>query len=171
MKRTSMAVLLAGFPLSVPASTINRLCGSSMDAIHQAARAIWCGEYEIVIAGGVENMTRAPYAIAKNVSGQTLYGNLTAYETALGWRFPNPRMQEIIPLESMGETAENVASMYNIPREEQDLFALRSHQLAVQAQNQSRWKEEIARVPAGRKCDGREFFLAERWGLGCTDDE
>jgi len=110
-----MAVLLAGFPLSVPASTINRLCGSSMDAIHQAARAIWYGEYEIVIAGGVENMTRAPYAIAKNVSGQTLYGNLTAYETDLGWRFPNPRMQEIIPLESMGETAENVASMYNIP--------------------------------------------------------
>jgi acetyl-CoA acetyltransferase family protein len=146
-----MAVLLAGFPFSVPASTINRLCGSSMDALHQAARAIWCGEYEIVIAGGVESMTRAPYAIAKNVSGQTLYGNLMAYDTALGWRFPNPQMEEIIPFESMGETAENVASMYNIAREEQDLFALRSHQLSVQAQNQARWKDEIVPVPVRQK--------------------
>jgi acetyl-CoA acyltransferase len=146
-----MAVLLAGFPFSVPASTINRLCGSSMDALHQAARAIWCGEYEIVIAGGVESMTRAPYAIAKNVSGHALYGNLPAYDTALGWRFPNPKMEKLIPLESMGETAENVASMYNIPREEQDLFALRSHQLAVQAQSQSRWNDEIVAVPILQK--------------------
>jgi acetyl-CoA acyltransferase len=146
-----MAVLLAGFPFSVPASTINRLCGSSMDALHQAARGIWCGEYEIVIAGGVESMTRAPYAIAKNVSGHALYGNLPAYDTALGWRFPNPKMEKLIPLESMGETAENVASMYNIPREEQDLFALRSHQLAVQAQSQSRWNDEIVAVPILQK--------------------
>jgi 3-oxoadipyl-CoA thiolase len=146
-----MAVLLAGFPFSVPASTINRLCGSSMDALHQAARAIWCGEYEIVIAGGVESMTRAPYAIAKNVSGHALYGNLPAYDTALGWRFPNPKMEKLIPLESMGETAENVASMYNISREEQDLFALRSHQLAVQAQSQSRWNDEIVAVPILQK--------------------
>jgi 3-oxoadipyl-CoA thiolase len=146
-----MAVLLAGFPFSVPASTINRLCGSSMDALHQAARGIWCGEYEIVIAGGVESMTRAPYAIAKNVSGHALYGNLPAYDTALGWRFPNPKMEKLIPLESMGETAENVASMYNISREEQDLFALRSHQLAVQAQSQSRWNDEIVAVPILQK--------------------
>jgi len=158
-----MAVLLAEFPYSVPATTLNRLCGSSMDAIHHAARAIWCGEYEIVIAGGVESMTRAPYAVPKNVSGQALYGNLTAYDTALGWRFPNPKMEEIIPLESMGETAENVASMYNIPREEQDLFALRSHQRAVQAQNQSRWNDEIVRVPLRQK-RGESLFVEKDEG-------
>ena len=146
-----MAVLLAEFPFSVPASTTNRLCGSSMDALHQAARAIWCAEYEILIAGGVESMTRAPYAIAKNVGGHALYGNLTAYDTALGWRFPNPKMENLIPLESMGETAENVAAMYNIPREEQDQFALRSHQLAVKAQDDSRWSDEIVPVPIPQK--------------------
>lgn len=149
-----MAVLLAGFPQSVPAATINRLCGSSLDAIIQAARAIWSGDCEIVIAGGVETMTRAPYVVAKNVSGQALYGNLTAYDTALGWRFPNPRMEELIPLESMGETAENVAEMYTIGRKEQDLFALRSHQLAVQAQNEGRFKDEIVAVEIPQKKGG-----------------
>ncbi len=141
-----MATILAGFPFSVPAATVNRLCGSSLEAVNQAARAIWAGEYEIILAGGVESMTRAPYAIPKNVSGQALYGNLTAYDTALGWRFPNPAMEKIIPLESMGETAENVATMYSISREEQDLFALRSHQLAVQAQKEGRWDDEILPV-------------------------
>ena len=146
-----MALLLAGFPFSVPGTTVNRLCGSSLEAVNQAARAIWSGEYEVVVAGGVESMTRAPYAISKNVSGEALYGNLPAYDTALGWRFPNPKMEEIIPLESMGETAENVASMFNISRLEQDLFALRSHQLAVQAQNEGRWKDEIVPVLIPRK--------------------
>ena len=104
-----MALLLAGFPQSVPGTTINRLCGSSLEAIIQGARAIWSGENDIVIAGGAESMTRAPYVFSKNVSGSALYGNLTAYDTSLGWRFPNPKMEKIIPLESMGETAENVA--------------------------------------------------------------
>ncbi len=146
-----MAVLLAGFPYSVPASTVNRLCGSSLEAINQGARAIWSGDYDIVVAGGVESMTRAPYAVPKNVSGQALFGNLTAYDTALGWRFPNPNIEKIIPLESMGETAENVAAMYSISREEQDLFALRSHQLAVQAHNELRFKNEIIPVEIPQK--------------------
>jgi len=146
-----MAVLLAGFPQRVPASTINRLCGSSLDSINHAARAIWSGDYEIAIAGGVESMSRAPYALSKNVSGQALFGNLTAYDTALGWRFPNPKMEKMFPLESMGETAENIAERWNISRKEQDEFALRSHQLAVKAQNNGTWVDEILRVEIPQK--------------------
>lgn len=158
-----MGVLLAGFPYSVPASTVNRLCGSSLEAINQGARAVWSGEYEIVIAGGVESMTRAPYAVPKNVSGQALFGNLTAYDTALGWRFPNSNIEKIIPLESMGETAENVAEMYTISREEQDLFALRSHQLAVQAQNELRFNDEIIPVKIPQK-KGDPFVVSKDEG-------
>jgi 3-oxoadipyl-CoA thiolase len=139
-----MASLLAGFPHSVPAVTLNRLCGSSMEAVIQAARAVWSGENEIVIAGGAESMTRAPYVFAKNVSGTALYGNLTAYDTALGWRFPNPKMKKLFPLESMGETAENVAAKYSVPRREQDEFALQSHQRAVAARK--KFSEEIILV-------------------------
>ncbi len=128
-----MAVLLAGLPYSVPATTVNRLCGSALDAVIMGVRAIQSGEGDLVVAGGVEVMSRAPYVIPKNVSGAALFGNLTAYDTALGWRFPNPRMEALIPLEQMGETAENVAEKYSISREEQDTFALRSHQLSVKA--------------------------------------
>lgn len=138
-----MAVLLAGFPNTVPAATINRLCGSSLDAINQAARAIWSGDYEVVIAGGVESMSRAPYVMSKNVSGKALFGNLTAYDTALGWRFPNPTMEKMFPLESMGETAENIYEKWKIGRNEQDAFALRSHKLAVSAQDKGRFSEEM----------------------------
>lgn len=141
-----MASLLAGFPHSVPASTINRLCGSSLDAINQAARTIWSGEAEVIIAGGVESMSRAPYATPKNVSGETLFGNLTAYDTALGWRFPNPAMEKMFPLESMGETAENIAEKWKIGREAQDAFALQSHQRAVQAQTAGKFRDEIVPV-------------------------
>jgi acetyl-CoA C-acetyltransferase len=98
-----MGGLLAGLPYSVPGITVNRLCGSSLEAVIQAARGIWAGDLETVIAGGVESMSRAPYSLAKNPAGA--YGNLTAYDTALGWRYPNPRMSERFPLESMGETA------------------------------------------------------------------
>lgn len=146
-----MAVLLAGFPQSVPATTINRLCGSSLDAINHAARAVWSGDCEVVIAGGVESMTRAPYAVPKNVSGQALFGNMTAYDTALGWRFPNPRMEKLIPLESMGETAENIAERWKISRKDQDEFALRSHQLSVKAQNSGAWQDEIVPVEIPQK--------------------
>lgn len=141
-----MAVLLAGFPHSIPAATINRLCGSSLDAINQAARAIWSGDYETAIAGGVESMTRAPYVISKNVSGRALYGNLPAYDTALGWRFPNPEMERMFPLESMGETAENIAEKWKIPRKAQDAFALQSHRRAVDATRQGKFREEIVPI-------------------------
>lgn len=128
-----MASLLAGLPSSIPGTTINRLCGSALDAVIMAARAIRCGEADVVVAGGVEVMSRAPYVLPKNVSGGAQFGNLTAYDTALGWRFPNPKLAELFPLEQMGETAENVAETYTISREEQDVFALRSHQRSIAA--------------------------------------
>lgn len=145
-----MAVLLAGFPDTVPATTINRLCGSSLDAVHHATRAVWSGDCGVLIAGGAENMSRAPYVIPKNVSGAALYGNLPAYDTALGWRFPNPRMEQLFPLESMGETAENIAERWKISREEQDAFALESHRRAVQAQ-QGDFETELSPVEVPRK--------------------
>jgi 3-oxoadipyl-CoA thiolase len=141
-----MSALLAGFPESVPATTINRLCGSSLDAIIQAARAIRSGEADLIIAGGLEVMSRAPYVMAKNVSGGAQFGNLTAYDTALGWRFPNPKMEAMFPLEQMGETAENVAERWNISREDQDAFALRSHHCAVEAWNAGRYDSTVIPV-------------------------
>ncbi len=128
-----MATLLAGLPETVPATTINRLCGSALDATIYGARAILAGEAEVVLAGGAEVMSRAPYVVPKNATGKTMFGNLTAFDTALGWRFPNRKMEELFPLESMGETAENIAERWEITREEQDEFALRSHQLSVKA--------------------------------------
>ena len=128
-----MAVLLAGMPQEVPATTINRLCGSALDAIVAGARAVRSGEADLIIAGGVEVMSRAPYVMPKNVSGAAQFGNVTAYDTALGWRFPNPKMEAMFPLEAMGETAENVAEQWHVSREEQDRFALRSHSLSVAA--------------------------------------
>jgi len=149
-----MAVLLAGLPTSVPATTINRLCGSALDAVIQGARSIASGEVDLVIVGGVEVMSRAPYVLQKNVSGSPLFGNLTAYDTALGWRFPNPRLAEKFPLEQMGETAENVAEKYAIGREEQDEFALRSHSLAISAWDQGRYDDVVVPVEVpGRKGD------------------
>ena len=139
-----MASLLAGFPHSVPANTINRLCGSSLDAIIQASRTIWSGDGDILVAGGVESMSRAPYSVPKNHTGA--YGNLTAFDTALGWRYPNPKMVQMFPLESMGETAENLAEKYQITRREQDAFALASHQKAVDAQDKGRFRDEIVPV-------------------------
>ncbi len=141
-----MALLLAGLSYSVPGTTINRLCGSSLDAINQAARAIWSEDASLLIAGGVESMTRAPYAIAKNVSGKALFGNLTAYDTALVWRFPNAAMEKLFPLQSMGETAENIFEKYKIPRDKQDEFALESHLRAIRAQESQLFKDEIVPV-------------------------
>ncbi|MBI4376606.1 MAG: thiolase family protein [Elusimicrobia bacterium] len=136
-----MAGLLAGLPQSVPGCTVNRLCASGLEAINSAARAILAGEGEIYIAGGVESMSRAPWVLPKAESAFP-FGNLTAYDTALGWRFPNPRMERLFPLHSMGETAENVAEKYAIKREAQDQFALESQQKAVKAQ-EGVFKEEI----------------------------
>ncbi|MFN0159264.1 MAG: thiolase family protein [Bacteroidota bacterium] len=146
-----MSTLLAGLPHSVPASTINRLCASSLDCIIQAARAVWSGDAEVLIAGGVESMSRAPYSIPKNPSGS--FGNVTAYDTALGWRYPNPKMKEMFPLESMGETAENVAEKYHISRAEQDEFALASHKKAVAAQERGMFRDEIVQVKIRDKKD------------------
>lgn len=149
-----MSVLLAGLPQSVPGVTVNRLCASSLEAIIQGSRAIGCGEADVIIAGGVESMSRAPYSLPKNVSGAAMFGNLTAYDTALGWRYPNKEMEKMFPLESMGETGENIAERWNISREAQDSFALRSHSLAEQARVIGVLDEEIMPVPIkGKKGD------------------
>src|SRR5690606_37818480 len=149
-----MATLLAGLPDTVAAVTVNRLCASGLTAVNMAARAILAGEGDVFVAGGVESMTRAPYAIAKNESPFGPPGNRTAWDTTLGWRFPNPRLAEIFPLEAMGETAENIydASVKGevaggeITREEQDRFALQSQARAVAAMNAGRFDAETVPV-------------------------
>lgn len=137
-----MASLLAGLPASVPAMTFNRLCASGLSAVSAAFHAIKAGEGDIFIAGGVESMSRAPYSLPKAESGFS-FGNLTAYDTALGWRYPNPRMVEKYGTEPMGETAENIAVQTGITREEQDQFAVESHQKAIAAIDAGRFKDEI----------------------------
>lgn len=141
-----MASLLAGLPHTVPGVTVNRLCASSLEAVIQAARAIRSHEAHVVIAGGVESMTRAPYSMPKNVSGSATFGNVTAYDTALGWRYPNPAMEKMFPLESMGETAENIAERWSISRDDQDAFATQSHQRAVRAHVGGVFADEIVPV-------------------------
>lgn len=142
-----MALLLAGFPVHVAGVTINRLCASGLNAINQAARAIKSGEGEVFIAGGVESMSRAPYSIPK-AERPFAFGNLTAWDTALGWRYPNPKMHTLYGTESMGETAENLAEQYpEITRERQDAFALSSHQRAIAAIDNGKFAEEIVPVP------------------------
>lgn len=140
-----MATLLAGIPVEVPAYTVNRLCASSMTAVNLAARAIRCGDGEIYLAGGVESMSRAPYSLPKAEQGFA-YGNLTAWDTALGWRYPNPKMEAGFGIESMGETAENIAEMTGITRLDQDVFALESHRRALAAIDTGKFAEEIAPV-------------------------
>lgn len=149
-----MATLLAGLPQTIGAVTFNRLCASGLQAVNQAARAIKCGEGDVYVAGGVESMTRAPYSMAKNPTGFGPSGNVTAYDTTLGWRYPNPAMKKLFPLEGMGQTAENIverscAGAYaggEITREAQDTFALNSQQRAVNAINKGYFKREITPV-------------------------
>lgn len=146
-----MALLLAGMPVEVAGVTFNRLCASGLAAVNMAARAIRCGEGDVFIAGGVESMSRAPYSVPKAESGFP-FGNLTAWDTALGWRYPNPRMKEMYGSEQMGETAENIAAMQpEITREMQDAFALRSHQRAIAAIDSGKFAEEIVAVPVPQK--------------------
>src|SRR6267142_442450 len=145
-----MALLLAGFPVDVPGQTVNRLCGSGMQATIAAAREIQTGGADIVIAGGVESMTRAPWVMPKPDSGYPR-GPQTAYDTALGWRLVNPRMAELYGTLQMGETAERVAQKYEVSREDQDAFALRSHQRAVAAQESGRLAEEIVQVVVAQR--------------------
>ena len=144
-----MALLLAGLPQHVPGVTVNRLCASGLEAAVQAARAIRLGDMDLCIASGVESMTRAPWAVMKPEQGFP-GGSLQSYDTSLGWRFPNPRMAALFPLESMGETAENVAAHYRVPREKQDEFALRSHQRALLAHEKGRFRAELLPVTAGK---------------------
>ena len=145
-----MAALLAGLPVTVPAVTFNRLCASGLTAVNAAFHAIRAGEGDIFIAGGVESMSRAPYVIGKAESGFP-FGNLTAYDTALGWRFPNPRIAELYGTESMGETAENIADQFAISREEQDRFAAQSHSRAIAAMDSGKFAAEILPVPIPQK--------------------
>ncbi|CAM3743915.1 thiolase family protein [Deinococcus frigens] len=154
-----MAALLAGLPDTVAGSTVNRLCASGLAAINTAARAIRNGDGDVYLAGGVESMTRAPLVMPKG-AGAFQNGNVTVYDTTLGWRFPNPAMAELFPLEAMGETAENIVERSRegayaggeITREDQDAFALESQRRAVAALNAGRFKDEIVPVEVqGRK--------------------
>src|SRR5438067_2135745 len=140
-----MALLLAGFPVGVPGQTVSRLCGSGMQATIAAAREIQAGAAEVIVAGGVESMTRAPWVMAKP-DGPFPRGPQTAFDTAIGWRLVNPKMAEMYGTLQMGETAERVAQKYEISREDQDAFALRSHQRAIAAQGSGRLSEEIVPV-------------------------
>jgi len=153
-----MAALLAGLPDSVPGATVNRLCASGLEAINCAARAVKLGEGDFYLAGGVESMSRAPWVVGKPERGLPR-GPQTMHDTTLGWRFVNPRMAELgVSTESMGETGENVAERYGVSREDQDAFALRSHQRAVAAAEAGIFAEEIVPIEAPQ---GRETVLVE----------
>jgi acetyl-CoA C-acetyltransferase len=141
-----MAVLLAGLPDSIPGVTVNRLCASGLSAVVSACHAILAGDADVAVAGGVESMSRAPLVMAKPEAAFPR-GNQVVYDTTLGWRFPNPRLEEMFPLESMGETGENVAERFSVSREDQDAFALRSHQRWAAAHEVGRFADEI--VPVG----------------------
>ncbi|KVV39468.1 beta-ketoadipyl CoA thiolase [Burkholderia territorii] len=144
-----MSALLAGLPEGVPGSTINRLCGSGMDAVGVAARAIKSGEAALMVAGGVESMTRAPFVMGKAASAFARQADI--YDTTIGWRFVNPLMKQLHGVDSMPETAENVAVDYNVSRADQDLFALRSQQKAARAQQDGTLAEEIMPVTIPQK--------------------
>jgi acetyl-CoA acyltransferase len=144
-----MALLLAGLPDSVPGATVNRLCGSGMNAVGNAAYAIRAGETNVILAGGVESMSRAPFVMAK--SSAPFDRNAEMYDTTLGWRFVNRKLEAQYGVDSMAETAENVATDYAISREDQDRFALRSQQRAAAAMTAGRLADEIVPVPVAQR--------------------
>ena len=156
-----MGLLLAGLPVSVPGITVNRLCGSGMQAFADAARLILTGEADLVIAGGVEQMTRAPWVMPKT-AGPFARGNQTMFDTTLGWRMVNPRMDEMHGTLALGVTAERVAEQCGVSREEQDALALRSQQRAAAAQEAGRFEREIAPVEAGRDRKTRQPIVVSR---------
>ena len=153
-----MALLLSGLPKEVPGSTINRLCGSSMDAVAIGARAIKSGEADLLIAGGVESMSRAPFVIAK--ADSAFSRSIKMEDTTIGWRFVNPLMKAKYGTDSMPETGENVAEEFHISRADQDLFALRSQQRAADAMRSCRLKQEIVPVPISQK-KGEPLLFAQ----------
>src|SRR6202048_3924236 len=154
-----MASLLAGLPAAVPGVTVNRLCGSGLEAVAAASRAIKAGEGAFYIAGGVESMSRAPFVIPKADTPFARESDIHA--TTIGWRFVTPRMKERYGVDPLGETAENVAAEYGISRTHQDAFALRSQRRAPQAQQNGRFAEEIVPVTARRGKEGLEIIKDE----------
>ena len=156
-----MALLLAGLPPTVPGETVNRLCSSGLSAIAHAARGVRLGEGDLYVAGGVESMTRAPYVLSK--SGRPFGRDVELFDTSIGWRFVNPRLKELFGVDSMGETAENVAEQYGVTREDQDRFALRSQQKAAAAQARGRFEREIVPVelPPRKRGAAAESFAVD----------
>ena len=144
-----MALLLAGLPVTVPGETVNRLCASGMSAVANASRAVKLGDADFYIAGGVENMTRAPYVMSKG--SKPFARDIELFDTSLGWRFVNPKMKAKYGTDSMGQTAENVAEQYGVSREDQDKFALRSQQRAAAARSAGRFEREIVPVEIPQK--------------------
>jgi len=140
-----MAVLLAGWPVEVPGITVNRNCSSGLEAVNQAAKAILAGEGDVFVGAGVECMSRAPWAVPKPERAQPV-GHWTMWDTTVGWRFNNPRMDALYPIVSLGETAENIAAEMGISREEQDAFALESQRRAVEALNAGKFTDEIVPI-------------------------
>ena len=181
-----MGALLAGLPHQVAGVTINRLCASGLNAVNQAARAIKCGEGDVFVAGGVESMTRAPYSVPKNPTAFGPSGNITGWDTTLGWRYPNLAMEAMFPLEAMGETAENIFEMScagqieggAITREEQDHFALQSQERAVDAINNGYFKRELIPVSIPQRkgdpvivdVDEQPFYRKTENGYEVTTD-
>jgi acetyl-CoA acyltransferase len=149
-----MALLLAGLPTSVPGETVNRLCASGMNAVVNAARAASNGDGDLFVAGGVEHMTRAPYAMSKG--SQPFARNVELFDTSIGWRFVNPKMREMYGIDSMGQTAENVAGEYKVSRDDQDAFAYRSQMKAAASRSKGRFEREIAPVTISSEKKGKE---------------
>jgi 3-oxoadipyl-CoA thiolase len=145
-----MALLLAGFPKEVGGVTVNRNCASALEAVNQAAKAILVGEANIFIGGGVESMSRAPWSMPKPSRGYPV-GKPEIYDTTVGWRYENPKMDAMYPIVSLGQTAENIAEEMSITREEQDAFALESHRRAVAAIDEGRFKDEIVPISVPRR--------------------
>jgi acetyl-CoA acyltransferase len=158
-----MALLLAGLPVSVPGETVNRLCASGMNAVINAGRAVANGDGDLFIAGGIEHMTRAPYVMSK--ATQAFARNVEMFDTSIGWRFVNPKMRDLYGIDSMGQTAENVAEQYSVSREDQDKFALCSQQKAAAARKAGRFEREIApiTVPAEKKGKEPKIFSEDEF--------
>jgi 3-oxoadipyl-CoA thiolase len=157
-----MAALLAGLPVETPGATVNRLCASGLEALNQAARAIRSGEGDLLLAGGVESMSRAPFVMLKPEQGFPR-GSVEMADTTLGWRFVNPRIAARYSTESMGETAENVAERYGVTREDQDAYAVESHRRAVAAREAGRFDDEIVTVEVPQR-KGEPLTVAEDEG-------
>jgi acetyl-CoA acyltransferase len=153
-----MASLLASYPVEVPGITVNRLCASGLSASMDAARNIMTGDADLMVAGGIEHMTRSPWVMSK--SSSPFGKDVQLYDSSFGWRFINPKMKEMYGVDAMGETAENLAAMYSISREDQDAFALRSQQKATKAREQGRFKMEIAPIQVPQK-KGDDIIFSE----------